>query len=241
MCPCPGSAPFTSLFPICEMELRLLQPGSCRETAHVASPGPRGRREDGRSEVSVPHWSGPQTARTCTLTSAPQPQSLFAEPTPEAMKLSLPLLLLLGAWAVPGGLGDRTSLSATAPQLDDEEKYSVHMPAHMRCDAYRAVAYQVSPSLRSPTALVTLHLPHIPPLVFDPQPPPRSIKPQSQPSTLLISPPHLNCHASVYSSVCPTEGTQSRTLPKNLEATGNHSLVLFRFFPVCTSSGLDSL
>ncbi|XP_020023508.2 marginal zone B- and B1-cell-specific protein [Castor canadensis] len=59
------------------------------------------------------------------------------------MKLSLPLLLLLGAWAVPGGLGDRTSLSATAPQLDDEEKYSVHMPAHMRCDACRAVAYQM--------------------------------------------------------------------------------------------------
>ncbi|XP_008139873.1 marginal zone B- and B1-cell-specific protein [Eptesicus fuscus] len=60
------------------------------------------------------------------------------------MRLSLPLLLLLwGAWAIPGGLGNRASLTATAPQLDDEEKYSAHMPAHLRCDACRAVAYQM--------------------------------------------------------------------------------------------------
>ncbi|KAI2539140.1 marginal zone B and B1 cell specific protein [Homo sapiens] len=59
------------------------------------------------------------------------------------MRLSLPLLLLLlGAWAIPGGLGDRAPLTATAPQLDDEEMYSAHMPAHLRCDACRAVAYQ---------------------------------------------------------------------------------------------------
>ncbi|XP_008566844.1 PREDICTED: marginal zone B- and B1-cell-specific protein [Galeopterus variegatus] len=59
------------------------------------------------------------------------------------MRLSLPLLLLLGAWAIPRGLGDRAQLTATAPQLDDEEKYSAHMPAHLRCDACRAVAYQM--------------------------------------------------------------------------------------------------
>ncbi|MBZ3886740.1 Marginal zone B- and B1-cell-specific protein [Sciurus carolinensis] len=59
------------------------------------------------------------------------------------MKLSLPLLLLLGAWAAPGDFGDKASLSATAPQLDEEEKYSAHMPAHLRCDACRAVSYQM--------------------------------------------------------------------------------------------------
>ncbi|XP_006891241.1 PREDICTED: marginal zone B- and B1-cell-specific protein [Elephantulus edwardii] len=60
------------------------------------------------------------------------------------MRLSLLLLLLLlGAWTIPGGLGDRATLTATAPQLDDEEKYSSHMPAHLRCDACRAVAYQM--------------------------------------------------------------------------------------------------
>ncbi|XP_032703407.1 marginal zone B- and B1-cell-specific protein isoform X2 [Lontra canadensis] len=58
------------------------------------------------------------------------------------MMLSLPLILLLGAWAIPGGFGDRAPLTATAPQLDDEEKYSAHMPAHLRCDACRAVVYQ---------------------------------------------------------------------------------------------------
>ncbi|EHB02332.1 Proapoptotic caspase adapter protein [Heterocephalus glaber] len=57
--------------------------------------------------------------------------------------MRLSLLLLLGAWAVPGGLGDRAFLSATAPNLDEEEKYSAHMPAHLRCDACRAVAYQM--------------------------------------------------------------------------------------------------
>nr|KAF6482200.1 spermatogenesis associated 24 [Molossus molossus] len=60
------------------------------------------------------------------------------------MRLSLTLLLLLlGAWAITGGLGDKAPLTATAPQLDDEEKYSAHMPAHFRCDACRAVAYQM--------------------------------------------------------------------------------------------------
>ncbi|XP_005382130.1 PREDICTED: marginal zone B- and B1-cell-specific protein [Chinchilla lanigera] len=57
--------------------------------------------------------------------------------------MRLSLLLLLGAWAVPGGVGDRGFLSATAPHLDEEEKYSAHMPAHLRCDACRAVAYQM--------------------------------------------------------------------------------------------------
>ncbi|XP_037364238.1 marginal zone B- and B1-cell-specific protein [Talpa occidentalis] len=60
------------------------------------------------------------------------------------LPLLLPLLLLLlGAWALPGDLGDRAPVTATAPQLDDEEKYSTHMPAHLRCDACRAVAYQM--------------------------------------------------------------------------------------------------
>ncbi|KAM8763924.1 marginal zone B- and B1-cell-specific protein [Rhynchonycteris naso] len=69
---------------------------------------------------------------------------MLTEPSPRTMRLSLPLLLLLlGAWAIPEGLGDRAPLTATAPQLDDEEKYSAHMPAHLRCDACRAVAYQM--------------------------------------------------------------------------------------------------
>ncbi|XP_037657558.1 marginal zone B- and B1-cell-specific protein [Choloepus didactylus] len=60
------------------------------------------------------------------------------------MRLSLPLLLLLqGAWAIPESSGDRAPLTATAPKLDDEEIYSAHMPAHLRCDACRAVAYQM--------------------------------------------------------------------------------------------------
>lgn len=92
------------------------------------------------------------------------------------MRLSLPLLLLLGTWAIPGVLGDRAQLTATAPQLDDEEKYSAHMPAHLRCDACRAVAYQVSPSSSSspaqaPHQAKPLHLPQILPLAFDPPTP----------------------------------------------------------------------
>lgn len=99
----------------------------------------------------VPHWSGrgvpgrpPLHTDTCTSASHPQP--MLTELAPRTMRLSLPLLLLLGTWAIPGGLGDRAQLTATAPQLDDEEKYSAHVPAHLRCDACRAVAYQVSPS-----------------------------------------------------------------------------------------------
>ncbi|XP_004686580.1 PREDICTED: marginal zone B- and B1-cell-specific protein [Condylura cristata] len=67
------------------------------------------------------------------------------------------LLLLLKAWAVPGDHGDRATLTATAPQLDDEEKYSNHMPAHLRCDACRAVAYQMSQHLAKAEA--KLHTP----------------------------------------------------------------------------------
>lgn len=84
------------------------------------------------------------------------------------MRLSLPLLLLLGTWAIPGGLGDRAQLTATAPQLDDEEKYSAHVPAHLRCDACRAVAYQVSLSLSSSPAQAP---PQAKPLAFDPPTP----------------------------------------------------------------------
>ncbi|XP_034374381.1 marginal zone B- and B1-cell-specific protein [Arvicanthis niloticus] len=63
------------------------------------------------------------------------------------MRLPLPLLLLFGCRAILGSFGDRVSLSATAPTLDDEEKYSSHMPTHLRCDACRAVAYQMGQHL----------------------------------------------------------------------------------------------
>ncbi|OBS58249.1 hypothetical protein A6R68_10634 [Neotoma lepida] len=63
------------------------------------------------------------------------------------MRLPLPLLLLFGCKAILGSLADRASLSATAPVLDDEEKYASHMPAHLRCDACRAVAYQMGQHL----------------------------------------------------------------------------------------------
>lgn len=100
---------------------------------------------------------------------------MLTEPAPLTMRLSLPLiLLLLGAWAIPGGFGDRAPLTATAPQLDDEEKYSAHMPAHLRCDACRAVVYQVSTSpLRSPAPVQLppeaspLHPPRILPLALN--------------------------------------------------------------------------
>nr|XP_021502137.1 marginal zone B- and B1-cell-specific protein [Meriones unguiculatus] len=61
--------------------------------------------------------------------------------------MRLPLLLLFGCGALLGSLGDKASLSATAPMLDDEEKYSSHMPAHLHCDACRAVAYQMGQHL----------------------------------------------------------------------------------------------
>lgn len=77
----------------------------------------------------------------------PQPQPVFHEVSSEAMRLPLPLLLLFGCRAILGSLGDRVSLSATAPTLDDEEKYSSHMPTHLRCDACRAVAYQMGQHL----------------------------------------------------------------------------------------------
>ncbi|MEJ1286383.1 hypothetical protein NN561_017391 [Cricetulus griseus] len=63
------------------------------------------------------------------------------------MRLPLSLLLVFGCKAVLGSLGDRASLSATAPVLDDEEKYASYMPAHLRCDACRAVAYQMGQHL----------------------------------------------------------------------------------------------
>ncbi|EDK97137.1 RIKEN cDNA 2010001M09, isoform CRA_b [Mus musculus] len=63
------------------------------------------------------------------------------------MRLPLPLLLLFGCRAILGSAGDRVSLSASAPTLDDEEKYSAHMPAHLRCDACRAVAFQMGQRL----------------------------------------------------------------------------------------------
>ena len=161
--------------------------GPTREGAHVESPGPWGKRENGRGEVSVPHWSGPGVLKQpplhththrCTHTPAPQPQPLLTESAPPAMRLSLLLLLpLLGTWAIPGGFGDEASLTATAPELDYEEKFSTHMPTHLRCDACRAVAYQVSPPspssspapTQAPSQARPFYLPQVPPLAFDPQ------------------------------------------------------------------------
>lgn len=146
----------------------------------MALPGPWRQRESGRGEVSVPHWpgSGYQAAITAHMHSTPARSHSRA---PRTMRLSLPLLmLLLGAWAIPGSLSERAPLTATAPQLDDEEKYSAHMPAHLRCDACRAVTYQVSPTPAVPLPLARpLHLPQIPPLAFDPQPLSQGIKPDS--------------------------------------------------------------
>lgn len=73
------------------------------------------------------------------------------------MRLSLSLLLLLlRAWAIPGDL--KVPLSATSPHLDDEEIHSAHMPSHFRCDACRAVAYQMGQHLADAEA--KLHTPN---------------------------------------------------------------------------------
>ncbi|XP_038627364.1 marginal zone B- and B1-cell-specific protein [Tachyglossus aculeatus] len=39
------------------------------------------------------------------------------------------------------------TLSATSPELDDEETHSGHMPGHLRCDACRAIAFQMKDHL----------------------------------------------------------------------------------------------
>lgn len=72
---------------------------------------------------------------------------MLREVTSEAMRLPLPLLLLFGGKAILGSLADKAFLSATAPVLDDEEKFASYMPAHLRCDACRAVAYQMGQHL----------------------------------------------------------------------------------------------
>lgn len=105
------------------------------------------------------------------------------------MRLPLSLLLVFGCKAVLGSLGDRASLSATAPVLDDEEKYASYMPAHLRCDACRAVAYQVSSACPS---AVLRPLCHHWPLI--PSPHPQAVLSPCQ----FSSPLHLNCYASVY-------------------------------------------
>lgn len=160
MCPRPGPAPLlASLAGTTGSHKRKCASGVCRALGE-------GREREG--EVSVSHWSGagslqqpPLHVHTCT--PAPQPQSLLAEPAPQTMRLSPLLLLLLGAWTIPGGLGDRAPLTATAPELDDEEKFSAHMPAHLRCDACRVVAYQVSPPPPRRPRAVLLPLPRPPP------------------------------------------------------------------------------
>ncbi|KAL1773952.1 marginal zone B-and B1-cell-specific protein [Sigmodon hispidus] len=63
------------------------------------------------------------------------------------MRLLLLLLVLSGCKSTLGSFGDRAPLSATAPVLDDEEKHAPYMPVHLRCDACRAVAYQMGQHL----------------------------------------------------------------------------------------------
>uniref|UniRef100_A0A8D0HWN3 Marginal zone B and B1 cell specific protein n=1 Tax=Sphenodon punctatus TaxID=8508 RepID=A0A8D0HWN3_SPHPU len=54
------------------------------------------------------------------------------------MKSPLPNLLVLSFLHVA-----QTSFSASSPQLSDEETYSAHMPEHLRCDACKAIAFQM--------------------------------------------------------------------------------------------------
>ncbi|XP_043844357.1 marginal zone B- and B1-cell-specific protein [Dromiciops gliroides] len=63
------------------------------------------------------------------------------------MRLLL-LLLSLTGWGPPGSLGEgipqeTIPLSATSPHFDEEEKYSTHMPQHLRCDACQIISYQM--------------------------------------------------------------------------------------------------
>ncbi|XP_056667350.1 marginal zone B- and B1-cell-specific protein [Monodelphis domestica] len=63
------------------------------------------------------------------------------------MKFLPLLLLLLTSWGPPGSLGEgipqENTLSATSPHFDEEEKYSTHMPQHLRCDACQIISYQM--------------------------------------------------------------------------------------------------
>ncbi|XP_049642005.1 marginal zone B- and B1-cell-specific protein [Suncus etruscus] len=87
------------------------------------------------------YWGGPSTAQTY-MHPHHSPHSLSQ--LLWTMKLSLALLLLLlRVGASSGDFGDRLPLTASSPQLDEEEKFSAHMPPHLRCDACRAVAYQM--------------------------------------------------------------------------------------------------
>ncbi|XP_074147613.1 marginal zone B- and B1-cell-specific protein [Sminthopsis crassicaudata] len=63
------------------------------------------------------------------------------------MRLLL-LLLSLTGWGPPANLGEgipqeTIPLSATSPHFDEEEKYSTHMPQHLRCDACQIISYQM--------------------------------------------------------------------------------------------------
>ncbi|XP_072486575.1 marginal zone B- and B1-cell-specific protein [Notamacropus eugenii] len=56
------------------------------------------------------------------------------------------LLLLLTDWGPPGSLGEgipQKTITATSPHFDEEEKYSTHMPQHLRCDACQIISYQM--------------------------------------------------------------------------------------------------
>uniref|UniRef100_A0A674K2K0 Uncharacterized protein n=1 Tax=Terrapene triunguis TaxID=2587831 RepID=A0A674K2K0_9SAUR len=55
-------------------------------------------------------------------------------------KLSLP------PWHQGDTGGEKTAFSATSPHFNAEEAYSAHMPEHLRCDACRVIAFQVSPA-----------------------------------------------------------------------------------------------
>ncbi|XP_074068997.1 marginal zone B- and B1-cell-specific protein [Macrotis lagotis] len=58
------------------------------------------------------------------------------------------LLLTLTDWGPPESFGEEIPqetipLSATSPHFDEEEKYSTHMPQHLRCDACQIISYQM--------------------------------------------------------------------------------------------------
>uniref|UniRef100_A0A4X2M002 Marginal zone B and B1 cell specific protein n=1 Tax=Vombatus ursinus TaxID=29139 RepID=A0A4X2M002_VOMUR len=56
------------------------------------------------------------------------------------------LLLPLTGWGPLGSLGEgipQETITATSPHFDEEEKYSTHMPQHLRCDACQIISYQV--------------------------------------------------------------------------------------------------
>uniref|UniRef100_UPI00359010F5 marginal zone B- and B1-cell-specific protein-like isoform X1 n=1 Tax=Myxine glutinosa TaxID=7769 RepID=UPI00359010F5 len=51
-------------------------------------------------------------------------------------------------WPSTSGTKNEHKFSLSSPELNDEEGHSQHMPAHLRCDACRAIAYQMQEFLQ---------------------------------------------------------------------------------------------